>query len=218
LGDARLRPLVPKPVYERFMRRFLREEPGWAPESLPALLDWVDERVFIPEDEWAALLKACPPEVADAAALMAAEGKKLARLCLEGAEIGLVCPGRREAALKTDPGAHIADWLRSSGPVSLARLQSIFGLGSDELRALALALHEGGSALYDEDGLAVEGRKAESSLCDRDALDALLRSARKASRPDLSPRPPGSLAPFLALMQGLGSGQSAPTLSSALMA
>ncbi|HAE22765.1 MAG TPA: ATP-dependent helicase, partial [Spirochaetaceae bacterium] len=48
LGDARLRPLVPKLLYDRFMRRFLREEPGWAPESVPALLDWVDERVFIP--------------------------------------------------------------------------------------------------------------------------------------------------------------------------
>jgi ATP-dependent helicase Lhr and Lhr-like helicase len=216
LGDARLRPLIPERVYERFMRRFLREEPGWAPESLPALLDWVDERVFIPEDEWAALLKACSAELADEAARIVTEGKKLVRLRLVGSALGLVSPGRRAAALKADPAALVPDWLRSAGPVPLTRLQALFGFAADELRPLAQALHEGGSALYDEEGLAIEGRRAEPTLCDRDALDALLRSVRKASRPDMLPRPPGSLASFLALMQGLGSSRPAFGLSAAL--
>ena len=53
-----LRPAIPESVVEEFRRRLQRTERGYAPTSAQALIEWVAERVLIPEVEWRELVEA----------------------------------------------------------------------------------------------------------------------------------------------------------------
>lgn len=53
-----LRPEVPREIAERFEAKRQRVNPGYSPSTPRELLDWVGERLIIPEDEWISLLGA----------------------------------------------------------------------------------------------------------------------------------------------------------------
>ncbi|TFG82400.1 MAG: DEAD/DEAH box helicase, partial [Spirochaetales bacterium] len=212
LQDSLLRPTIPASVMATYGRRARREEPGWNPETPDALADWVDERVLIPLDEWAALLSACPGELALAAsAALDTESSssgghsgilsRLRTMRLPGARIEAVARRERIAELERDPQSAVAPWLSSCGPVSLDRLGSIFGLEHDDAARLCRSLEESGEAVFDERGF---GQGQGPAVCSRDGLEALLRMTRRAARPSIKPRPAGSLAGFLALVQKVG--------------
>ena len=55
---SHLRPKVPTELAARLLRKLQRTETGWSPRSSEELLDWVVERVVIPEAEWRDLLEA----------------------------------------------------------------------------------------------------------------------------------------------------------------
>ena len=128
LGSASLRPAIPATVAWELGAKLRRELPGWAPETPDALADWVDERVFIPLDEWDALLSACNSELASEAravvmppvALSTAEGgatgllNRLITLSLPGSTKVLVVRRERKKELMTKHEALLGEWLRSS--------------------------------------------------------------------------------------------------------
>ncbi|MEE8399995.1 MAG: hypothetical protein V3S89_13375, partial [Desulfobacterales bacterium] len=53
-----LRPAVSRELVERFELKRKRLHPGYSPDTAQDLLDWVKERLVIPEPEWKALLHA----------------------------------------------------------------------------------------------------------------------------------------------------------------
>jgi ATP-dependent Lhr-like helicase len=53
-----LRPAVSRRLVDRFEMKRKRMSPGYSPQTFPELLDWVADRVAIPEGEWEDLLKA----------------------------------------------------------------------------------------------------------------------------------------------------------------
>lgn len=216
LGDARLRPAVPAAFYAGFAKRLRREEPGWAPADLASLLDWVDERVAIPRDEWDALLACADPAVA-AEAAGELGGDAAARLvALKLGEDGreLICRAGRARELREAPSGLIADWLAGAGVASLARVGADFGLSSEELEGLEEELVASGRAVADEDGFGLN--PGERSLCDAAVYEHLLRSLRASRRPALKPRPAGSFAPFVAALHGMGlSGAASASAASA---
>ena len=82
-----LRPALPAAVVRGFVDKRQRLAPGYAPRSARELVDWVVERLLIPEAEWEELLAAIdrdrgidPDSGAAAADLVAAAGDRLVRV------------------------------------------------------------------------------------------------------------------------------------------
>ena len=54
--SARLRPRLPGQLVRDFEAKQQRTAPGYAPDSATELIDWVKERLLIPQEEWGKLL------------------------------------------------------------------------------------------------------------------------------------------------------------------
>jgi ATP-dependent Lhr-like helicase len=225
LGSASLRPAIPAAVARELGAKLRRELPGWAPETPAALADWVDERVFIPLDEWETLLAACDRDLAAMAgailspsvdlpstvAASSPEGSsagllnRLISLCLPGATTSLILRRERKKELLARPQAFIAEWLRSSGPIPVRRLQEFFGLGTDTIQETLAELEEAGLVIRDQASFGIVGLAAEAWVCDREVLDGLLRATRRSARAVVRPRPIREFPGFVAYIHGLGS-------------
>jgi ATP-dependent Lhr-like helicase len=217
IGSASLRPSIPLAVALDIGAKARREKPGWAPETPDALADWVDERVFIPHDEWQALLAACNAELAETAGAALAVSavpstavpgitsllNRLITLSLPGSSQALVLRRERKKELLADPAAFIGEWLRSSGPVPVHRLEALFGLESEAVQETLAELEDAGLAVYDQASFGIEGLPAEDWVCDRQALDGMLRATRRSARAVVKPRPAGGFPAFVAFIHGL---------------
>ena len=62
LASPGFQPELPPALIRNFERKRKRENPGYAPDTWRALVDWVKERVLIPLDEWNTLLAAIKKE------------------------------------------------------------------------------------------------------------------------------------------------------------
>ncbi len=58
LHTSHLRPRVPADLAARLQRKLQRTEAGWSPRTESDLLDWVVERLVLPEEEWESLCEA----------------------------------------------------------------------------------------------------------------------------------------------------------------
>lgn len=86
LFQSHLRPRVPQEVIEALDRKLKRTAPGYAPQSSEELLDWVRERLLIPETEWRELAEALRRDAdADGASWLAESAAKLAWIGWAGA-------------------------------------------------------------------------------------------------------------------------------------
>ena len=88
---SHLRPRLPAELVRLFEAKQQRLAPGYAPDGARELIDWVKERLLIPQEEWAALLAAVerdgsvPP-----AELLSRVAERVALLTLPGAAAPLV--------------------------------------------------------------------------------------------------------------------------------
>jgi len=225
IGAAALRPTLKADLVEDYCSRLRREIPGWAPEDVLTLCEWVKERVVIPTDpgaacgdEWEKLLKCVPDELAEALREDKTLGGKLEYVTRNGAKTGVVL--HREAAKKWKEAkapelaaAFLGQWLRYEGPVPAGRIADVFGLSPSEASDAIDSLSEGGDLAADVVVEASPLRARETSLqnaqggaglvCDRENLELLLRLGRRKSRPQLKEKPASLLIPFLARRQGL---------------
>jgi ATP-dependent helicase Lhr and Lhr-like helicase len=219
IGSATLRPSIPFAVARDIGAKVRRELPGWAPETPDALADWVDERVFIPGDEWQALLASCDHELASAAHAALAVSPvpstavpgttgllgRLISLSLPGSTLPLVLRRERKKDLVADPAAFIGEWLRSAGPVPVHRLEELSGLGSEVLRIALSELEDAGQVICDKASFGITGVPAEDWVCDHDALEGMLRATRRSAKAVVRPRPASGFPAFVAFIHGLDS-------------
>jgi ATP-dependent Lhr-like helicase len=202
LGDPSLRPEIPAVLAMDFAARLRREIPGWAPEDEASLTEWVKERIAIPLDEWETLVAALPPSLGET--FRAGEGfntenrmgtgKRLLVLRREGALIPSVVHAEWSGPWLGEAWTLLGSWMRYQGPVSLSRVEAVFGQGEG-------ALGEE-NAVRDVWILPAEGVPEGPLLCDRENLDLLLRLTRRKARPQIRERPAALLVPFLARRQG----------------
>ena len=199
LGDSFLRPRLPAELTSGFVSRLRREIPGWTPETVRTLCEWVKERIAIPFDEWEILRAALPQELRlelDAGSGMAG---RLLSITRPGAAVASLLHHEWAAAWEEEALTLLGPWLRYQGPVSLARITAVFGITTAEAEDAVNSLAAVDSIVT---GVMVES-SPEALLCDRENLDLLLRLSRKKARPVIRERPAALLAPFLALRQGI---------------
>lgn len=234
-----LRPTVTAQVVAQFVSKRRRLAPGYSPQSPRDLLDWVKERLLLPEAEWRELLEAIQRDHGlTEADLLAGVPGKLVVLSPPGAGAGLVAatellPRLRplwgdgltirplgsgaapeEARLGREPPDELltevlGEWLRFYGPVSAAFVASALGLPAEAL----------GPALEDlvDTQTVIRGRLVteggEDDLCDGENFEALLRLARAAAAPTVAPLALRDLALLVAAHQRLcAPGQTADDL------
>jgi ATP-dependent helicase Lhr and Lhr-like helicase len=114
LFSSHLRPRIPAEVLIAFDRKVKRTAPGYAPGSAQELLDWVKERLLIPEPEWQELAGAIRRDRdEDAAAWLGQSGQKVVWTSWQGTKHRLlaaveVVPKALEA-LGLPPGGMLFD-------------------------------------------------------------------------------------------------------------
>ncbi len=97
LFSSHLRPKIPRELMEQLDRKLKRTAPGYAPATSRELLDWIKERLLIPEPEWIELNKAIERDGNDGSRWLEEQEPKLLWVSWEGASYRLL------AALETVP-------------------------------------------------------------------------------------------------------------------
>jgi ATP-dependent Lhr-like helicase len=115
--------------------------------------------------------------------------------------------GRPEAEEEEPPDVKlIGRWLAYHGPVELATLQRMLGLGYEQLREPLHSLEEEGQVLVDQFG----ELSTAPEICDAANLEALLRMLRRSRKPPFEALELPYLPLFLAGFQGITHPGSSP--------
>ena len=105
-----LRPGVPAEVVAEFEQKRQRLWPGYAPQGWRELVDWVDERLALPRDEWARLMEAVERDgEATSDQVVTEAGERLVRLAAPGLEVPLVVALERVPRLVRALFTEVAD-------------------------------------------------------------------------------------------------------------
>jgi ATP-dependent Lhr-like helicase len=216
---ADLRPQLDPGLAVSFTQKLQRIHPGYAPSTAEELLDWIKERQYVSDAEWASLQFAIERDTgAPAAELVAPIQSKIVRLngglapldsaqrtirVFEGA--GTMISTEFPAGLPPAPedvpslADWLAEWLVFYGPVSAAELQQRLPIPHDQLAEALAELVEAETIVA---GHLTRGADTEE-FCDAGNFESLLRIARAAARPTTAPLPAAKLSLFLAAWQGL---------------
>ncbi|MFA5903296.1 MAG: DEAD/DEAH box helicase, partial [Desulfobacula sp.] len=176
-----LRPAVSPALVKEFGKKRQRLAPGYAPQTPQDLLDWVKERIAIPQGEWDALLQQIKTETLDSMETILDPARdKLTLLSPEGAETSLVVSREWDSKLMSafygpkkdeETGASLlGQWLSFYGPVSLDFIRNSLGIEASRLENLINALVEDRPVIV---GLLVD-KGSDTDICDSDNYEILL--------------------------------------------
>ena len=189
-----LRPALTETLVADFEQKQRRLADGYRPANEAELVEWVKERSAIPLDEWNQLLATVfyDQSILD---------KKLTELtCGGGFIIAKEDKDRIEAALTTTLDDDKADlenllrnWLQYYGPVSLATLETRFGLHQDRILPVLNQLEEERTLIVGK----LLDKDDTTTWCDSRNYEFLLRLLRKKSQIEFVPLPLASLTGFL---------------------
>ena len=222
--DSGLRIPIPKSTIEGFEQKRQRLFPGYVPSTSLELLDWVVERILIPEVEWKALEVSGWSEAVDVLKLMDEISPKLVWVSAQGVrslgalenvpQIATVFAPRDveyfdltgdtkadfpEFGKEIDAINVFGEWISFYGPVTKIQIRDKVGLSAESIDAFI-------DDLIETDRM-VAGELVEDSsdwlLCDAQNYEFLLRLKRAAAKPHFEPLPIESLGLFLADYQGL---------------
>jgi ATP-dependent helicase Lhr and Lhr-like helicase len=89
--SAQLRPRLPAELIRVFQEKRQRTAPGYAPDSARELIDWVKERLLIPQEEWSRLLQAMARDYGiESEVLLSQVAERIVRIELDGAAAPLL--------------------------------------------------------------------------------------------------------------------------------
>lgn len=218
LHSPHLRPELPRDLVYRFERKRQRLEEGYAPETALELLGWLEERLFLPAEEWAELLEALERDGTETPDSLLKELGERLRFYRDGsgALTGVAAESNRqllkavfdvawtqgrEPEVAEEPALDrfLPQWLDYYGPVPLGELRKKLPIPSEDLDGALDRLTGSGSLLLDR---FTEGAR-EEEICGRENLERLLRMRRRAATPEMEPLSPGEYQLFLARQQGV---------------
>ncbi len=227
---AELRPAIPRSVAQTFEQKLQRTAEGYSPQSPRDLLDWLKERVVIPDQEWRALMDAIEQDQKGATDewLCALHGKMVmlrplhAQACMPlhmaresmrhwgpvWAHTHVCDDGESITSLPAPAGELTAEELRSALVEQCCRFYSIFtdkrlsGILQIPVEHVRVILDD----LVDQQVLItghLTEQAEETEWCDARHFESLLRLTRQRSRPVCKTQPIVRLPLFLARHQGL---------------
>jgi ATP-dependent Lhr-like helicase len=197
VGNAALRPKLKPETVAAFLARRQRTSPGYAPETDEEWVDWIRERVLLPETELTAAFH--HPDVT-----RLRQGERswwVHRELLHGLLGSGLCAG----ATFDGPAPAVPD-RRSAEDFALEMLSFHGPLTAEEIARLLPSIP---ADMLEESDELVRGALLVADpggmhYCDRQNYESMLRLQRARTRPVLEPRPATALPAFLASWHGLG--------------
>jgi ATP-dependent helicase Lhr and Lhr-like helicase len=194
-----LRPTLPIGLVEEFEQRQHRLAPGYAPDSLRDLIEWVKERSFIPAVEWAAMISD----------MDGTDTSKLTSISNGNAEMIVASDDARHVSGTLAEGGDeslgtlISNWMQHYGPITQQRIQHLLGVPTERLGTVLQLLVDDGTVVF---GPLTEGIE-ETQWCDANNYEFLLRLLRTRHRTSFEPLEIDRLVPFLFQWQTAETGE-----------
>ena len=237
-----LRPALPIDLIDQFESKRQRLADGYAPQSARDLVDWVKERLLIPEGEWKRLLAAIERDHPENGTIESAASPKLVRFKPPMARESLIAalemvpsiyhcfypelakeafrslddspmPEIPSASERDDPALLFAEWFQFYGPRSQAFIESTLGLAGEQIEAMLQALIAERTLISGD----LISDQRQSCFCDSETFEILLRQNRSRAKPVFQALPIEKLPLFMARQQGLiASGNTIDDLFQAL--
>jgi ATP-dependent Lhr-like helicase len=173
--SSELRPRIPAAVLDRFQRKLHRTWPGYSPQTAGELVEWVKERLVIPQTEWSQLVEAVGRDLTSGrrgdeegsrneVELVGAASEHLVLIELAGAAGGAMGSADREAGVAT--GAKVVVAIET-----LPRLMAALELDPDAARLASVVSPDAPLPELVETVLRQErGRPEGSPVVDEDPL------------------------------------------------
>ena len=197
-----LRPAIPAKIIQDFLLRRQRTLPGYEPQTKVDRVEWVKERLLIPEQEWQhdPLVSSDLPDLPDLPSGLETLVHNGARMIVAAEDATLV----NSQLAELNPTL-LGNWLQYYGPISLDQICQHIGTSPAETEAaLSLLLGDNtiiaGPLILDDEQL---------YYCDAANFEVLLRFVRRAARVNFEPLPLAQLTPFLYRWQCRYIGQDA---------
>jgi ATP-dependent helicase Lhr and Lhr-like helicase len=150
--SSHLRPRIPASIIHNLQEKLHRTAEGFAPASGDDLLDWMKERLLIPEEEWKTLLSAMARDSGeDPSRVLQEMGWKLMRIRLPDASIRCIC------AVEILP-----------------RILRVFGEASDRLEQQSLFPEKSAETGKMESAISALLNTSPSEETENDSLESLL--------------------------------------------
>jgi len=219
-----LRPTISSALVEQFELKRQRLSPGYSPSSPRDLLDWVKERIVIPNSEWERLQKAMTSDHGvDPQSWLESIGEKLVPITPPKATNALIVSlemmprvihafyGRLEhvdaapimRSPEDDPDelltSLLGEWLQFYGPTSITNINRMLGIENQRLNLVLEDLIDSEKLITGK--LVIDGNNDD--ICDSENFEHLLRLSRAAAIPSFNPLEIEWLPLFLATQQGV---------------
>jgi ATP-dependent Lhr-like helicase len=194
-----LRPRITQAIILEFTDKIQRTYPGYAPTTSSELLDWLKERIVIPEPEWQNLLEASAIDI------VPLKGKILQRR-LPNATMPVMVAKEKQSRLEKALAGNeetlmglFAEWMQFYGPITKNWTRNVWGFDDERLNNILDGLVDQKAIISGHISEKGEGRE----WCDAQNLEILLRMARKKGRAAFEPLDISFLPFFIAHYQGL---------------
>jgi ATP-dependent Lhr-like helicase len=205
--ESGLRPMLSRELVKEFSAKLQRTWPEYTPRTALDLVDWVDERIFIPLSQWDEMVKAIIRDQDDSELGEPIYDEALKKLILwetcESSET-LVISQVYKKKYGEEGFSHQIDtllprWIGFFGPTPVEYLMEIYPARAEEIINCLESLRESEYLILDR---LTEDAQAEE-FCTAENLEILFRLKRRKGRSDFKALPLEKLTLFLAQHQML---------------
>ncbi len=203
--ESGLRPMLPETLAAEFESKLQRTFADYAPRSGDDLLDWVEERVFLPLSQWEELLAAIRRDLPEEAeGIIASAEKRIERWQPEasGQVLFISKTYRRkygERGFSQQMDTVLPQWISFFGPLAVEDAVRIYPAPEDEILNFLEEMRESEEFIIDR----LTEQAAEDQVCTAENLEMLFRLKRRKGRRSFATLPIRKLQLFLAQQQML---------------
>ncbi|MBN2627768.1 MAG: hypothetical protein JXA95_13955, partial [Spirochaetales bacterium] len=201
-----LRPMLPEELVREFTAKLQRTFPDYVPRSGEDLVDWIEERIFLPAGEWGELQAALIRDLGEEEARAVLE-KGMAKMELielpDASEPFLLSRVYRkkygEKGFRGEIEELLPRWMAYYGPRELSYALTRYPAPEEEISSCLEGLRESEFLIVDR----LTEEAGEDQFCTAENLEILFRLKRRQGRSSFAALPREKLTLFLAQYQGL---------------
>jgi ATP-dependent Lhr-like helicase len=201
--ESGLRPMLPEKLVEEFNQKLQRTYPGYCPRGADDLLDWIEERIFIPLSQWEEMKSALNRNLDEDVDKIISEVEKNIHFWNSdsaGEELIISKTYHKkfgENGFREQMDFILPQWISFFGPCSLEYLVNIYPAPENEILKVIESLRESEEVIIDK----LTEIATEDQFCTAENLEILFRLKRRKGRREFKALPITKLQLYLAQHQ-----------------
>jgi len=201
--ESGLRPMLPEALVEEFNSKLQRTWPEYCPRTEEDLLDWVEERVFLPSRQWEELCTAMKKDLPEGAQnILKAVERRITIWKPVTSDEDLIISKTYLKKYGADGFSEQMDsllpqWLSFFGPLAVEEMTRIYPAPREEILSFLEDRRESEEFIIDR----LTEKAGGDQVCTAENLEILFRLKRRKGRNHFEPLPVGHLQLFLAQHQ-----------------